>query len=112
MKQSLMLGLIGASLLLAGCHDGRMSGAWSSSTGGISPVVSVDATVSTGSRALDNPSDVQVSDLSLRLISDDGFTDRTWASVSEFDPETEFPIGDYTVEAFTGKTEHAGFCAH
>ncbi len=106
-----MLGMIGTALLLAGCNDGRLSGAWSSSTGGISPVVSVDASVTSGSRALDYPTDVQVSDLSLRLISDDGFTDRTWASVSEFDPETEFPIGDYSVEAFRGKPDLEGFGA-
>lgn len=106
-----MLGIFGTALLLAGCNDGRLPGAWSSSTGGISPVVSVDASVKSSSRALDYPSDVQVSDLGLRLISDDGFTDRSWASVSEFDPETEFPIGEYSVEAFRGDLEIEGFSA-
>ncbi len=106
-----MLGIIGASLLLAGCNDGRLSGAWGSSKGGLSPMVTVDASVTTASRATGEVSGVSVSDLSLHIISDDGFTDRTWGSVSDFDPEDEFPIGDYTVEAFRGRADLEGFNA-
>lgn len=110
MKQSLILGLAGAALLAA-CSDGRLPGSWTSSTGGIAPSVTVDASIATGSRALRAPMAVDATDLSLRLVSADGSLDRTWAKVADFDSEEEFAVGDYTLEAFYGSADSEGFDA-
>lgn len=109
MKQSLILGIVGVAGMLAGCNDGRLPEGWSTSTGGISPSVNVDASVATGSRALHAPKAVEASDLSLRLTSSDGSLDRTWAKVADFDPEEEFSVGDYILEAFYGTPDSEGF---
>lgn len=111
MKQSLFLGLVGAAALLAGCNDGKLPGGWSSSTGGIAPTVSVDASVATGSRALNTAKAIEAADLSLRLIAADGSLDRTWAKVADFDAEEEFAVGDYTMQAFYGTEGAEGFDA-
>lgn len=110
MKQSLIMGLAGAALL-AGCTDGRLPGSWTTSTGGINPSVTVDASIATGSRALRAPMAVDATDLSLRLVSADGSLDRTWAKVADFDSEEEFAVGDYTLEAFYGSADSEGFDA-
>ncbi|MDE6160361.1 MAG: DUF4493 domain-containing protein, partial [Muribaculaceae bacterium] len=109
MKQSLILGLVGTAALLAGCNDDRLPGAWTSSTGGIAPTVSVDASVSTASRALHQADAIEASDLSLRLVSADGTVDRTWDKVADFDPKEEFAVGDYTMYAYYGDGKSEGF---
>lgn len=109
MKQSLILGLVGTAALLAGCNDDRLPDAWTSSTGGIAPTVSVDASVSTASRALHQADAIEASDLSLRLVSADGTVDRTWDKVADFDLEEEFAVGDYTMYAYYGDGKSEGF---
>lgn len=109
MKQSLIMGLVGAAAILAGCNDGNLPSGWLAGTGGITPTVSVDASVATGSRALRAPMAIEAADLSLRLTAADGSLDRTWAKVADFDAEEEFAVGDYTFEAFYGQPADEGF---
>ena len=110
MKQSLLLG-IAAAALLASCNDGKLPGGWSSTTGGIAPAVNVDASVSTGSRAVTSAKAIEAADLSLRLTAADGSLDRTWARVADFDTDEEFSVGDYTMQAFYGTEGAEGFDA-
>lgn len=110
MKQSLLLGLAAAALL-AGCNDGKLPGGWSATTGGIAPAVNVDASVSTGSRAVTSAKAIEAADLSLRLTAADGSLDRTWARLADFDTEEEFSVGDYTMQAFYGTEGAEGFDA-
>lgn len=109
MKQSLLLGLAAAALL-AGCNDGKLPG-WSSTTGGIAPAVNVDASVSTGSRAVTSAKAIEAADLSLRLTAADGSLDRTWARLADFDTDEAFSVGDYTMQAFYGTEGAEGFDA-
>lgn len=109
MKQSLLLGLAAAALL-AGCNDGKLPG-WSSTTGGIAPAVNVDASVSTGSRAVTSAKAIEAADLSLRLTAADGSLERTWARVADFDTDEAFSVGDYTMQAFYGTEGAEGFDA-
>ncbi|MCM1377792.1 MAG: DUF4493 domain-containing protein [Clostridium sp.] len=57
---------------------------------------------------LDLPS---TEDFSVKLEKIDGSYSKTWAILSDFDAETSFPTGSYTLTAFYGNAESEGFDA-
>lgn len=104
-----LTGVVGACALWA-CSDDFNSGG--SSKGKIQPLVKLDTKVDdaipTDSRATADA--IAASDLGLRLVpSDASKAPSSWASVTEFNNNEEFPVGDYTLEAFYGDLEEEGF---
>lgn len=47
-------------------------------------------------------------EFSIRLSKSDGSYSKTWANLTEFSKETEFPIGKYIIEAFHGNENSQG----
>lgn len=113
MKKKLLvpgLLLLMGALSLSSCGDDPANGG--NGKGHIAPVVGVD----TGflgseliSRAGDEPRKVE--DLSLTLKKADGSFEKTWPSVADFDPEEQFPIGEYSIEVAYGDRKAEGFRA-
>lgn len=95
------------TLSLAGC-SGEEKG--TSSTGRISPFVSLqpEALTSTVSRAGSEPN-IAASDLSLKLVSEDGSINRTFSSVNDFPTDEKFKVGRYTLSAYYGENGVEGF---
>lgn len=91
------------TLSLAGC-SGEEKG--TSSTGRISPFVSLqpEALTSSVSRAGSEPN-IAASDLSLKLVSEDGSINRTFSSVNDFPTDEKFKVGRYTLSAYYGSSE-------
>ncbi|MDE6582013.1 MAG: DUF4493 domain-containing protein, partial [Duncaniella sp.] len=50
---------------------------------------------------------VSVTDLKLKLTSDDGSFTQEWESVNDFDETQDFKVGDYTLEAYYGNENDA-----
>lgn len=100
-----------AVVAAAGCDGGSAVGI-SDGCGQIRLSADVDArvTVSASSKAEgDQPLAVAVEDLSLRLRSDNGSVDRTFASISEFPSDERFRVGGYTLSASYGSVDNEGF---
>lgn len=101
---------IGAAVSLSSCHDDIGFRGDGSGTGSIAPLVELNTAVvssqKTSSRAGD---DVTRDDLSLTIASADGSYSNTWAKLADYDPETPFKVGKYTVSAFYGDVETEGF---
>lgn len=100
-----------AVVAAAGCDGGSAVGI-SDGCGLIRLSADVDArvTVSASSKAEgDQPLAVAVEDLSLRLLSDNGSVDRTFASISEFPSDERFRVGGYTLSASYGSVDNEGF---
>lgn len=95
------------TLSLAGC-SGEEKG--TSSTGSISPFVSLqpEALTSTVNRAGSEPN-IAASDLSLKLVSEDGSINRTFSSVNDFPTDEKFKVGRYTLSAYYGENGVEGF---
>lgn len=108
MKKNLLAGAVvamGFALGTISCGD--ESSLIEAGTGRISPRITVDCdiiTASDASRAGQGNEDVvvTVSDLKLRLTSDDGSFSQEWESINDFDENQEFKVGDYTLEAYYG----------
>ncbi len=108
MKKNLWTGAVvalGFALGTASCGDDPSLK--EAGTGRISPRITVDCdliTASGASRADRANEDVvvTVSDLKLRLTSDDGSFSQEWESINDFDENQEFKVGDYTLEAYYG----------
>lgn len=100
--------LVLSALSLNSCGEDVAGG--SDATGSIMPKVEVD----TGFLGVDviskagNGSDRTIDDLALTITSADGSYSRTWESVSDFDPNEQFPIGTYTVEVSYGDPKLEG----
>lgn len=82
--------------------------------GGIRPGVDLNTNVvgaqkKTASRAIQSPTDVTVSDLSLSITSADGSYSHTWTSVDQYDASTKFATGQYKVEAYYSSPKQEGF---
>ncbi|MDE6288941.1 MAG: DUF4493 domain-containing protein [Muribaculaceae bacterium] len=108
MKKNLLAGAVvamGFALGTVSCGD--ESSLIEAGTGRISPRITVDGVIITasdeiaGSRANEDVV-VTVSDLKLRLTSDDGSFSQEWESINDFDENQEFKVGDYTLEAYYG----------
>ena len=115
MKKALLTRLTLATVLLGllpGCRDERSGGV--SDSGRIYlgldfNAETVTGTISEGSRASTTKTTVGVDDLQLTLSSNDREWERTYSSVEEFNAETSFPTGDYTLKAFYGEAKSEGF---
>ena len=101
---------IGAAVSLSSCHDDIGFKEDGNGTGSIAPLVELNTAVvssqKTSSRAGD---DVTKDDLSLTIASADGSFSKTWEKLADYDPETPFKVGKYTVSAFYGDVETEGF---
>ncbi len=113
MKTSVLSVLLAAavSVSLAGCSQDDPTFNSSDATGSLRVNIALDKNVqaSASSRAGGKEYDaVTDSDLSIRLVSDDGSYDKTWA-LADFPTGNKFKVGKYKVEAFYGSTESEGF---
>ncbi|MDE6393965.1 MAG: DUF4493 domain-containing protein, partial [Duncaniella sp.] len=116
MRKKLLTGFIaalGLSLGMTSCGDesSSLGTDMSIGMGRISPKVVIDgsiisASIEQASRAAGDVS-VTVSDLKLKLTSDDGSFTQEWESVDDFDETQDFKVGDYTLEAYYGNENDA-----
>lgn len=104
---SRLLAVSAIAISLFGCSSEEKNAA--STSGKISPFVQLlpDAVTSQTSRA--TYSDITASDLTLKLVSDDGSVNRTFNSVDDFPTNEEFKTGKYTLSAFYGDKGTEGF---
>ncbi|MDE5812274.1 MAG: DUF4493 domain-containing protein [Muribaculaceae bacterium] len=112
MKKNMIYGLLWSAAMvasLASCSDDYNPA--SSTTGGIRPIVDLDtkAISAKDTGRAGSAQSITVNDLSLRLESADGLTNQTWQSVSDFDFDQEFRIGQYTLDAYYGSIDKEGF---
>lgn len=112
MKKNMIYGLLWSTAMvasLASCSDDYNPA--SSTTGGIRPIVDLDtkAISAKDTGRAGSAQSITVNDLSLRLESADGLTYQTWQSVSDFDFDQEFRIGQYTLDAYYGSIDKEGF---
>lgn len=112
--QIISLLCLAATAALTGCHNDLLGGG-SGKGGTIMPSVTVDSKVdgapkaSAPGKSRAEYSDVTAQDLSLTVTAVDGSSAQTWASVSDFDTNKEFRVGEYIVEAAYGDVETEGF---
>lgn len=113
MKKNLFKGLVmamGVGLLTASCSD--ESSSIGAGMGRIIADVEVDPEVITASdhrssRSIEDGDLPSVSDLSLKLTSEDGTYSKVWNSVDDFDSTEDFKTGRYTLEAYYGSADDA-----
>lgn len=104
--------LIGTLVLVLGsCAKDDGWNDLSGEKGGISLNLSADGRVMNLTRSDDGMSPVvpEVSAFGIGLHKNDGSYSKTWSRVEDFHKETEFPIGDYDIEATYGDIEKEGF---
>lgn len=116
MKKSILLGMavLATGAALTSCSDD-----WSmdsSSTGRISPMVGIDTEAITSRPAASSRADassLSAADLSLRLtqLGVDNARTWSWASITDFDASMQFPVGQYSLEAYYGDKNAEGFDA-
>lgn len=114
MKKKLLTGMIAAlslSLGVVSCGDESSSLNSSTGTGRIKPLVQIDGSLITATGAPESRANddvhVTVTDLKLKLTSDDGSFSQEWETVNDFDESQEFKVGDYTLEAYYGDENDA-----
>lgn len=112
MKKNFLTGIVvamAAAVGMTSCSDDSSS--IGAGMGRISPTVIVDSDIITASKAPASRANedvtVSVSDLKLKLTSDDGSFSQEWESVDDFDETQDFKVGDYTLEAYYGREEDA-----
>jgi len=108
-RNTAIMGFMAAMALggvLTSCHDDM--GTTASGVGGIAPAVDLNTAV-TSSTKMSRSTTVTANDLALTIKKTDGSYSHTWASVADYDPTTEFAVGEYTVEATYGSIENEGF---
>jgi hypothetical protein len=108
-KTNHLTGILIAStgLLLTACsNETRVA---DQGKGFISPNVEINTAVVKSVQDSRAAAEITVSDLSLTLTAESGSYSNTWKSVDDFDPETQFGVGVYNVEAFYGSVEDEGF---
>ncbi|MBO5054306.1 MAG: DUF4493 domain-containing protein [Muribaculaceae bacterium] len=100
--------LSATAMTLTGCSHtdspGNVSG-----KGSLIPNVELNTDVKSSQKSAGRATDITVGDLALSIKSQDGSFSKSWASVSEFNADEQFPIGQYTVEASYGSVEDEGF---
>lgn len=103
--------LILSSLAFTACSHDDNDGIGGESTGGIAPSVELNTSVKSSevSTPVRAGAEITVNDLALTIKSKDGSFSKTWPSVSDYDAEQQFKIGQYTVEASYGSVEDEGF---
>lgn len=110
MKKSIITSALVLALGLFATSCTEEAGGFGSGSGHIAPLVGFDSDVEGMGTALSRAGDeITVDDLSLILSKNDGSFRQTWNSVSEFDTNKEFPVGNYTLTAFYGDPETEGF---
>lgn len=97
-------------LLLTGCDEKWNAGG--SGQGKFTPVVTLDDTpVNSRAESGDKESraaTITANDLKLTLTHHNG-KKYTWNSITDINPQQEFPVGTYTLEAVYGNKEEEGF---
>ena len=112
MKTNKLKGIIclAAVAVAVSCTDGIGTGFdIANGRGKIALMTDVDASVKSSRASRTEYTDVTPDDLTLKLTSADGSISKTWESVSQFDPDFEFNVGVYTLEAFYGDENTEGF---
>ena len=109
-KGLLLLALV-PGLGLAGCSD---ESPWSGSDdmGGIALNLESDGRLMRhGTRADDTQCPIvpDANAFGIKLTKSDNTYSKTWSSLEGFNKESEFPIGDYTIEAAYGDVTEQGF---
>lgn len=102
------LAIASIGTVLTSCHDENVGPNSGKGEGGINIAVDLNTSV-VSSRKESRATTVTVSDLALKISSTDGKYSHTWASLAEFDPENQFDVGDYVVEAYYGSIDNEGF---
>lgn len=100
-----------AAISFISCHDDIGINEDSAGKGRITPRVDLNTAVESSKKETSRAdiSDITVHDLSLTIKSEDGSYSNTWASVDDYDPETSFKVGKYTIEASYGNSKKEGF---
>ncbi|MCM1482887.1 MAG: DUF4493 domain-containing protein [Muribaculaceae bacterium] len=109
-RRSYILAVILLSLFMAGC--GEASTELRGGIGLIRPVVSIDPSVTLVSGEVMHDMIVHVpdvNDLSLTVASADGEYGHTWSSISEYDTDTPYEPGEYTVAVSYDSRDSEGF---
>ncbi|MDE7426875.1 MAG: DUF4493 domain-containing protein [Muribaculaceae bacterium] len=112
MKTKLLVGItaVAAGICAVSCSDTDKPIA--AGHGHIALTADVDGELLTASRAAVDFG-VTAEDLSVKLTSEDGSYSHTWNRLSEFPVDQDFKAGKYTIEAFYGSADNAGFeCPH
>ncbi|MBD5174771.1 MAG: DUF4493 domain-containing protein [Bacteroidales bacterium] len=106
-----MIAALSLSLGVVSCGDESSSLNSSTGTGRIKPLVQIDGSLITATGAPESRANddvhVTVTDLKLKLTSDDGSFSQEWENVNDFDESQEFKVGDYTLEAYYGDENDA-----
>ncbi len=115
MKTTILSGVAAVALAtgLAACTDSW--NVYQEAAGRIAPLVGLDSeavtsrSADTQSRADNTAATVEASDLSLRLVKADGSFTQEWPIAADFPTDKDFPVGEYTLEAFYGDIAEQGF---
>lgn len=109
-KGLFLLSALAGSVGLTGCSD---ESPWrgSDSEGGITLSLSADGRVMRQTRADDSVADFvpESSAFSVSLSNSDGSYSKKWSTLEDFNRESAFPMGDYTLTAIYGDAEQEGF---
>lgn len=97
------------AVTVSSCHEDINP--WrGSGNGTIAPNIGLNTSVESSKKNASRAAgDVTVNDLALTITSADGSYSNTWTSVADYDPETKFKVGRYTVEATYGNVQKEGF---
>lgn len=112
MKTKFLVGLTAAVASMAAVSCSDTDKPIAAGHGRIALTADVDGELLTASRATVDFG-VTAEDLSVKLTSEDGSYSHTWNSLNEFPVDQDFKAGKYTIEAFYGSADDAGFeCPH
>lgn len=110
MKKLKYFGILSSAALAivaTGCAGDEFQ--FTSSTGGISPILGLDTEVVTAKPKGRAAAAISADDLTLRLTSADGSVSRQWNPAGTFDTTEEFRVGTYTMAAYYGSADEEGF---
>ena len=107
LRTSSILMLLGfLALSLSGCEEDRKSGA----AGRLSLRLSADGAVTDVTTRSGNEDIPDVKDFSMTMLQGDK-VQASWDKLADYDEDTTFPVGTYTMKAFYGDMENEGFAS-
>lgn len=108
MKKQFSIGLLAlAAITITGCSD--ESSVLSDGRGRVSLSLTLDSSVTQAGGLGRAAGDLSADDLQLKMTSASGSYEKTWNNVHDFNDETSFAVGDYTLEAFYGDADTEDF---
>lgn len=110
-KKSLLPLAFAALMLggLTGCSES--DGPDDNSTGHITLQVKLDSEIISESKQ-SRAENYSVENLYLKITSEDGSYNKSWSSITYFDPSEALPVGQYNIEVGCGDVEGEGFDKH